>query len=100
MALPKIEVPTYEMTLPSRDEKIGFRPFTVKEEKILMIASESENKDEILMFSEKHKNLKTLKSSTKTRNDVIAKSQVVGVHNSKMQSQCVKKNISEEINNS
>ena len=47
MALPKIEVPTYEMTLPSRDEKIGFRPFTVKEEKILMIASESENKDEI-----------------------------------------------------
>ena len=47
MALPKIEVPTYEMTLPSKDEKIGFRPFTVKEEKILMIASESENKDEI-----------------------------------------------------
>ena len=47
MALPKIEVPTYEMTLPSRDEKIGFRPFTVKEEKILMIAAESENKDEI-----------------------------------------------------
>ena len=47
MALPKIEVPTYEMTLPSRDEKIGFRPFTVKEEKILMIASESEKKDEI-----------------------------------------------------
>ena len=33
------------MTLPSRDEKI-VRPFTVKEEKILMIASESE-KDEI-----------------------------------------------------
>ena len=47
MALPKIEVPTYEMTLPSKDERIGFRPFTVKEEKILMIASESENKDEI-----------------------------------------------------
>lgn len=47
MALPKIETPTYELTLPSRDEKIGYRPFTVKEEKILMIASESENKDEI-----------------------------------------------------
>lgn len=47
MALPKIEVPTYELTLPSRDEKIGFRPFTVKEEKILMIASESEKKHEI-----------------------------------------------------
>ena len=47
MALPRVETPTYEMTLPSKDEKIGFRPFTVKEEKILMIASESENKDEI-----------------------------------------------------
>tara|TARA_B100000214_G_C23825868_1_gene561856 strand:- start:122 stop:859 length:738 start_codon:yes stop_codon:yes gene_type:complete len=47
MALPKIEVPTYELTLPSRDEKIGYRPFTVKEEKILMIASESENQNEI-----------------------------------------------------
>ena len=47
MALPKIEVPTYELTLPSRDERIGFRPFTVKEEKILMIAGESENQDEI-----------------------------------------------------
>lgn len=47
MALPKIEVPTYELTLPSKDERIGFRPFTVKEEKILMIAGESENQDEI-----------------------------------------------------
>ena len=47
MALPKIEVPTYDLTLPSRDEKIEFRPFTVKEEKILMIASESKNDNEI-----------------------------------------------------
>ena len=47
MALPKVEVPTYELTLPSRDEKIGFRPFTVKEEKVLMIASESEDENEI-----------------------------------------------------
>ena len=48
MALPKVEVPTYELTLPSRDEKIGFRPFTVKEEKILMIASESEDEKEMI----------------------------------------------------
>ena len=44
MALPKIETPTYELKLPSKDETIAFRPFTVKEEKILMIASESEKK--------------------------------------------------------
>ena len=42
MALPKIEVPTYEMTLPSKDERIGFRPFTVKEEKLFLMAQESE----------------------------------------------------------
>jgi hypothetical protein len=47
MALPKVEVPTYELTLPSRDERIGFRPFTVKEEKVLMIAAESEDENEI-----------------------------------------------------
>ena len=47
MALPKIEVPTYELTLPSRDMQIGFRPFTVKEEKVLMIASESKDENEI-----------------------------------------------------
>ena len=47
MALPKIETPTYELKLPSKDETIAFRPFTVREEKILMIASESEKKDEI-----------------------------------------------------
>ena len=47
MALPKVETPTYELKLPSRDETIAFRPFTVKEEKVLMIASESEDKNEI-----------------------------------------------------
>ena len=48
MALPRVEIPTYELTLPSRDEKIAFRPFTVKEEKILMIAAESENEKEMI----------------------------------------------------
>ena len=47
MALPKIETPTYELKLPSKDETIAFRPFTVKEEKILMIASESEDQTQI-----------------------------------------------------
>ena len=35
MALPKIEVPTYELTLPSEDKKIKYRPFLVREEKVL-----------------------------------------------------------------
>ena len=38
MALPKVDIPTYELTLPSEDKKIKFRPFLVKEEKILYIA--------------------------------------------------------------
>ena len=43
MTLPKIEVPTYELTLPSTDLKVKYRPFLVKEEKILFIALESNN---------------------------------------------------------
>ena len=38
MALPKIAVMKHELTLPSSGEKITFRPFLVKEEKILMMA--------------------------------------------------------------
>ena len=41
MALPKLTTPTYELEIPSTDEKIKFRPFLVKEEKILMLAMES-----------------------------------------------------------
>tara|TARA_B100000519_G_scaffold194259_1_gene197794 strand:+ start:840 stop:1553 length:714 start_codon:yes stop_codon:yes gene_type:complete len=40
MALPKVETPTYELTLPSRDEVLQFRPFLVKEEKVLLMANE------------------------------------------------------------
>ena len=46
MALPKLTTPVYELTIPSTDEKIKYRPFLVKEEKILLIAMESgETKD-------------------------------------------------------
>ena len=46
MTLPKINAPTYELEVPSTDEKLKYRPFLVKEEKILLIAMESgENKD-------------------------------------------------------
>lgn len=41
--LPKIEYPITELILPSSGEKFYFRPFTVKEEKILLIANESED---------------------------------------------------------
>ncbi len=53
MALPKIEVPTYELTLPSEDKKIKYRPFLVKEEKILFIALETgENKEMVNALKE------------------------------------------------
>ena len=40
MTLPTINVPTYELTIPSSKEKLTFRPFLVKEEKILLLALE------------------------------------------------------------
>ena len=40
MALPTIETPRYELTLPSQDIKVQFRPFLVKEEKILLVDKE------------------------------------------------------------
>ena len=43
MSLPKIEYPLFELTLPSDKSKVQFRPFTVKEEKLLLIAQESED---------------------------------------------------------
>lgn len=43
MPLPKIDKPLFELTIPSTNEKIKYRPFTVKEEKILLIAQESKD---------------------------------------------------------
>ena len=47
MALPKLTTPTYELEIPSTDEKIKYRPFLVKEEKILMMALESKSEKDI-----------------------------------------------------
>ena len=47
MALPKVGYPTYELDLPSTGKKIKYRPFVVKEEKVLLLALEGENEDEI-----------------------------------------------------
>ena len=47
MPLPKINTPTYELTLPSNGKKIKYRPFLVREEKILIIALETEDLKQI-----------------------------------------------------
>jgi len=47
MPLPKISTPTYELELPSSGKKIRYRPFLVREEKILLIALESEDTKQI-----------------------------------------------------
>ena len=47
MPLPKINTPTYEMELPSSGKKVKYRPFLVKEEKILLIALETEDMKQI-----------------------------------------------------
>ena len=47
MALPKLNTPQYELELPSTGGKIKFRPFLVKEQKVLMMAQESQNEGEI-----------------------------------------------------
>ena len=47
MPLPKIATPTYELVLPSTDETIQYRPFLVKEEKLLVLALESEDNKQI-----------------------------------------------------
>ena len=48
MPLPKIDQPLFDMTIPSTGKKITFRPFLVKEEKILLIAQQSGNDSEII----------------------------------------------------
>ena len=53
MVLPRVDVPSYELTLPSTDKKVKYRPFLVKEEKILYIALESkDNKDMVNALKE------------------------------------------------
>ena len=48
MTLPKIVTPTYELEIPSSKEKITYRPFLVKEEKILLLAQEAGEESDIL----------------------------------------------------
>ena len=47
MPLPTIATPTYELKLPSTNKKIKYRPFLVREEKVLIIALDSKDQDEM-----------------------------------------------------
>ena len=47
MALPQVALPTYELTVPSSGKKLKYRPFVVKEEKLLLLALESGDDKEI-----------------------------------------------------
>ena len=46
MALPKLNTQTFELTVPSTDEIVKYRPFLVREEKILLQAQEGEQKED------------------------------------------------------
>jgi len=48
MSLPKLSTPTHTLTIPSTKEKVKYRPFLVKEEKVMMLVKESKNAEEIL----------------------------------------------------
>jgi len=47
--LPKIDLPLFELELPSTGKKVKYRPFTVKEEKILLVAQESEDPEQTIL---------------------------------------------------
>ena len=49
MPLPTIATPTYELNLPSTGKKTKYRPFLVKEEKLLILALESQDYNEITL---------------------------------------------------
>lgn len=53
MALPRIDTPTYQLKLPSTQETIEYRPFLVKEQKIIMMAQESNDDQEMILAMQK-----------------------------------------------
>ena len=46
--LPKIDVPVYDLKLISQNKKIRYRPFTVKEEKLFLMANESKDEESVI----------------------------------------------------
>ena len=47
MAIPKVALPSFELVIPSTEKKIKYRPFLVKEEKLLLIALENQDEEGI-----------------------------------------------------
>ena len=47
MSLPQINTPVHELKIPSTGKKVKYRPFVVREEKILLLALESEDQNEV-----------------------------------------------------
>ena len=48
MSLPKLKVPLFDVTIPSTNKEVKFRPFLVKEEKILLMAQSSDSKKDVI----------------------------------------------------
>ena len=48
MALPEIATPIYTLTIPSTNKKLKYRPFLVKEQKLLILALENDDQEQIL----------------------------------------------------
>ena len=67
MPLPKLAIPEYELTMPLSGTKVAYRPFLVKEEKLLYLAMESQNDKEMI------KAVKTIiKNCTNLKNKVAS----------------------------
>jgi hypothetical protein len=49
MSLPKIDLPLFELTVPSSSKKVKYRPYNVREEKILLIAQESDDLEQTIL---------------------------------------------------
>lgn len=49
MSLPKIDLPLFELTVPSSGRKVKYRPYNVREEKILLVAQESDDLDQTIL---------------------------------------------------
>ena len=60
MPLPKLNVITYTLTLPSNDKEIVYRPFTVEEERILLTAQESDDSKDILLVENTSEEIRDL----------------------------------------
>ena len=54
MALPKLATPKYELQIPSTGESVNYRPYLVKEEKVLMLAIESKDQSQMIKIGRAH----------------------------------------------